>query len=216
MDGYERRKQAKVDKIFTASFPLFSKFGFHKVSVNEIARQANVSPATIYNYFGTKEQLYLDMMADWMDKQLERYESILDSDLSFPEKTREIMLAEAANVKLLAEAMPTAPFADRGRLTQLLETYGEGKVRDFFMKYAALGKREGFIRDGLSDETTAVYFNMYKNELGRLWGATDAERPHRRIDMLMELFFYGLIGETPSAKSEKERTGRGAESGERA
>ena len=54
-----------------------------------------MSPATIYNYFGTKDQLYMDMIMDWTDKQLAVYERILDSGRSFAEKTQEIMLLEA-------------------------------------------------------------------------------------------------------------------------
>ncbi|NGM80792.1 TetR/AcrR family transcriptional regulator [Paenibacillus sp. 7124] len=193
MNGYERRKQKKIEQIYSVSFQLFSKHGFQKVSVNEIAQNAKVSPATIYNYFGTKEQLYVGMLMNWMDKQLEQYENILDSELSFPEKTKEIMLLEARNLKILSDEFPKFPSSELNRLVQTVESYNEQKVMQFFMKFVALGKQEGFIHKDQTDEMTILYFTMYKNELGRYWAASNEESVYRNMDQWMELFFYGLV-----------------------
>ena len=71
-------ESTKIEQVFEAAFQLFTRHGYQKVSVNEIAQQAGVSPATIYNYFGTKDQLYIDMIMNWMDKQLAKYDRILN------------------------------------------------------------------------------------------------------------------------------------------
>ncbi|WP_152395990.1 TetR/AcrR family transcriptional regulator [Paenibacillus guangzhouensis] len=194
MNGFERRKQKKLEQIYRVSFELFSKFGFQKVSVNEIAQLAKVSPATIYNYFGTKEQLYTDMLMNWMDKQLEQYERILDSELSFPEKTREIMLLEANNLQIISDEFSRV--SELGGWVQTMESYNEQKIIQFFAKYVAMGKQEGYIHRGQTDEVTMLYFTMYKNELGRYWQEEDQEHKSRSMDQLMQLFFYGLVGKT--------------------
>ncbi|MGG2065245.1 TetR/AcrR family transcriptional regulator [Bacillus sp. S14(2024)] len=195
MNGFERRKQNKIEQIYSSSFELFSKYGFQKVSVNEIAQNANVSPATIYNYFGTKEQLYADMLINWMDKQLEKYEKILNSACSFPEKTKEIMLLEAKNLQILSDKFQKSPFSEVSGLMQRLESYNEQKVMQFFMKFVTIGKQEGYIHRDQTEDITMLYFTMYKNELGRHWEASNQERITRNMDQLMELFFYGLVGE---------------------
>lgn len=195
MNGFERRKQNKMEQIYNSSFELFSKYGFQKVSVNEIAQNANVSPATIYNYFGTKEQLYADMLMNWMDKQLEQYEKILDSACSFPEKTKEILLLESKNLKVLSDNFQKSPFSEVSGLTQMLESYNEQKIMPFFMRFVAIGKQEGFIRRDQTEEMIMLYFTMYKNELVRFWKASNQEQITRSMDQLMELFFYGLVGE---------------------
>ncbi|GIO09914.1 TetR family transcriptional regulator [Brevibacillus reuszeri] len=195
MNGFERRKQNKMEQIYSSSYELFSQYGFQKVSVNEIAQHANVSPATIYNYFGTKEQLYADMLMNWMDKQLEQYELILDSVCDFPEKTKKIILLEAKNVKTLSEKFQTAPFSEVSGLQQMLENYTDQKIKPFFMRFVAVGKQEGYIRRDQTEEMFMLYFTMYKNELGRYWGAANQENFTKNIDQLMELFFYGLVGE---------------------
>ncbi|BBH23790.1 TetR family transcriptional regulator [Paenibacillus baekrokdamisoli] len=200
MNGYERRKQKKIENIYSVSFQLFFKFGFQKVSVNEIAQKANVSPATIYNYFGTKEQLYTDMLMNWMDKQLEQYENILDSELSFPEKTKEIMLLEAKNLNILSDEFPRSPSSELSGLMQMMEKYNEQKVMHFFNKFVSLGKQAGYIHKDQTEEMTMFYFTMYKNELGRYWEASDQERVTRSMDQLIGLFFYGLVGQVQDQK----------------
>lgn len=195
MNGFERRKQNKIQQIYSSSFELFSKYGFQKVSVNEIAQNAKVSPATIYNYFGTKEQLYADMLMNWMDKQLEQYEKILDSECPFPEKTKEIILLEAKNLKVLSDNFQKYPSPEVSGLMQMMEKYNEQKVMKFFMKFVAIGKQEGYIHKDQTEDMIMLYFTMYKNELGKYWEASNQGRITRSIDQLMELFFYGLVGE---------------------
>ncbi|MCR8842645.1 TetR/AcrR family transcriptional regulator [Paenibacillus sp. SC116] len=196
MNGYERRKQKKIDQIYSAALSLFLKHGFHKVSVQEIAKKAKVCPATIYNYFGTKEKLYADMLIDWMDKRLEQCEQILASEIDFPEKTKQIMLLEAKSVKVLFDDTAVKPLgAEMDEWGNQLQQYSEEKVMPFYMKYIALGKQEGFIKKDMTEETSMLYFTMYKNELERyLSSAVTREQVDPHIDQLIELFFFGLVG----------------------
>lgn len=195
MNGYERRKHKKMEQIYAVAFQLFSRHGYQKVSVNEIAQQAGVSPATIYNYFGTKDQLYMDMIMDWTDKQLAVYERILDSGRSFAEKTQEIMLLEAKNLTFLSEEFRNFQTSEDRGISQIIQQYSEEKVKDFFMKFVALGKQEGYIHKDQTEEVTMLYFSMFMNELGRRWDSGNREYVNGSMEALMELFFYGLGGQ---------------------
>jgi AcrR family transcriptional regulator len=53
----ERKKQRTREQIADTARRLFVERGFDRVPVTEIARQADVSEATVYNYFPTKEDL---------------------------------------------------------------------------------------------------------------------------------------------------------------
>jgi AcrR family transcriptional regulator len=55
----ERKKLAAMRRIQEAALDLFDERGFHAVSIEEIAEAAEVSPSSVYRYFGTKEQLVL-------------------------------------------------------------------------------------------------------------------------------------------------------------
>jgi AcrR family transcriptional regulator len=53
----ERKKQRTRELIADTARRLFVERGFDRVPVTEIARQAEVAEATVYNYFPTKEDL---------------------------------------------------------------------------------------------------------------------------------------------------------------
>src|SRR5919198_4700292 len=53
----ERKKRRTRQLLADTARRLFGERGFENVSVAEIARVAEVSPATVFNYFPTKEDL---------------------------------------------------------------------------------------------------------------------------------------------------------------
>ncbi|MGA4840966.1 TetR/AcrR family transcriptional regulator [Streptomyces sp. G45] len=58
----ERKKRQTAARIWRTAVDLFAERGFEKVSVAEIAAAADVSKMTVFNYFGTKEDLLLGPM----------------------------------------------------------------------------------------------------------------------------------------------------------
>lgn len=59
----ERKKQETRRRITEAAIELFAERGFEQVPVADIAVAADVSTATVFNYFPTKEDLIYDGMA---------------------------------------------------------------------------------------------------------------------------------------------------------
>jgi len=59
--GLRERKKARTRQaIADAAARLFAEHGYEQVAVSDVAREAEVSEQTIYNYFQTKEQLVTD------------------------------------------------------------------------------------------------------------------------------------------------------------
>ncbi len=46
------------DKILNVAATIFSKFGFHKTTVDEIARAAHKAKGSVYYHFKSKEELF--------------------------------------------------------------------------------------------------------------------------------------------------------------
>lgn len=67
----ERKKQQTREAIYTAARHLFQQRGFENVTVAEVARAANVSEVTVFNYFPTKEDLFYAGMRFFEDELLE-------------------------------------------------------------------------------------------------------------------------------------------------
>jgi AcrR family transcriptional regulator len=54
------------ESIKRAAQDLFRKFGYHKTSVNEIAKRARIAKATIYKYFDSKEAVLHALLMDYI------------------------------------------------------------------------------------------------------------------------------------------------------
>ena len=94
----ERRITARRAQILDAAAQVFAEKGFARATTKEIADAADVSEGTIYNYFGSKEDLVLAMMARVAEMQLmssgftftdEQREQMRNLYVQFREKTRE-------------------------------------------------------------------------------------------------------------------------------
>ncbi len=55
----ERKRLAAMHRIQAVALALFEEHGFVAVTIERVAHEANVSPSSVYRYFGTKEQIVL-------------------------------------------------------------------------------------------------------------------------------------------------------------
>ncbi len=68
------------ESIIKAAKELFRKYGYHKTSVNEIAKKARIAKATIYKYFDSKEQILDCILMDYLAVNLRE---IINNKIAF-------------------------------------------------------------------------------------------------------------------------------------
>ena len=69
-----RKKREMRERIYHTARTLFSERGFDETKVEDIAAELDVSTATVFNYFGTKDALLLEMA----EEMLGRFERVLE------------------------------------------------------------------------------------------------------------------------------------------
>jgi len=76
----------KRELILKTGKELFWKFGFKRVTIEEICKEAGISKMTYYKFFTNKITLVQTIMDVVMEESLDRYNKIMDSDVPYPEK----------------------------------------------------------------------------------------------------------------------------------
>lgn len=74
----EIRKGRKFDQVLAGAQEVFLRDGFEGASVDDIARAAGVSKATLYSYFSNKSLLFMEMARIEMANQGERMAACID------------------------------------------------------------------------------------------------------------------------------------------
>ncbi len=87
------QKFKRRDEILRAATDLFFEKSYHDVTMNEIADRMGVAKGTIYNYFPSKENLYLEIL----EQSFELIENLLQEEIedsySAPVKLRKLLAA---------------------------------------------------------------------------------------------------------------------------
>ena len=73
----------KEEQIIEVARELFHKFGFKKVSMDEIAREAGVTKKTIYRYFDSKEALLEYFIQEELQNMKAIVEEVESKNLDF-------------------------------------------------------------------------------------------------------------------------------------
>lgn len=85
----ERKKARTIHHVQEVAVRLFTEKGFDAVTVEQVAADAEVSPSTIYRYFGTKERLLI--VDEFDDRALGGIVELLAPGASLPEVVRQAM-----------------------------------------------------------------------------------------------------------------------------
>ncbi len=81
----ERERERRRQQIMVAAKRVFSEKGFSKTTMEDIARQAELSPGTLYLYFKNKDELYASLSLRILQYLQIRLDHVVSEPLS-PEK----------------------------------------------------------------------------------------------------------------------------------
>jgi AcrR family transcriptional regulator len=194
MDRFERRKQRSKEDILRAAEELFSRFGVDRVSVNDIAEQAGVSQATVYNNFGTKEELVSDYRKTMANRIADRFRDILVWKKSFIEKFQGFLQSwiDFTDKYRLETAGRESPDDPAHRKSPSLFAQ---EIEKALLEFIEDGKKQGQIDPKLSNEAVTAYMQFFQEGLSAHPEIQNklSRNPRLKQDLL-SLFMYGING----------------------
>ncbi len=92
----QREYDARREEILLAAERLFSKNGFFKTGMAEIAEAAQFAMGTMYRFFKSKEEMYISLVEDKVEDLLGRLEEATQNEVSASEKLRAVIQVKLA------------------------------------------------------------------------------------------------------------------------
>jgi len=143
--------------IIEAAYACYAKHGLQKTTIVDIARRANVSRSTIYEYFSDKAAI-LEACAEHASEQFYREMSkAMDRGSSLEEK----LSCAAVFVSQARRAIASAKYFDEEAISLLLTKDARVLLRecvDFFAPYLSAAKLTGEVRKDLDVEAAGEWF----------------------------------------------------------
>ena len=85
----ERRRQKVRELILTAAERVFANEGADGLSIRRLAQNIDYSPAAIYKYFGSKDELMFELKEAFFGKILENVHRMADTSRPYAERARD-------------------------------------------------------------------------------------------------------------------------------
>ena len=195
MNQYQKTTEKKKQAIIQAALRLFKNKGFKETSIKSIAEVAEVSPVSIYNYFGSKDNLVALCVNDLFEEITQQAEDILKSNLAFNTKLDQALdLCQEKMSQQISYYFQDKTVIDPA-FSSLLTKAITAKKRDIYRTYINLGKEEGLIARDLSTElilNVMAALNSVGNQLAHSYNLeTDVKQIH-------QIFLYGILGKKKS------------------
>lgn len=189
----EDSSNTKREQLIQTGKELFWKFGFRRVTVEEICSEAGISKMTFYKYFCNKLDLVKTIMDEIFAHSIDRYREIIDSTLSYPEKVTQLIELKREQVQTMSneffrDYVQSADQEMNEYLQQITQKNMQMILADFY-----IAQQKGDIRKDVK-----VDFIMYV--MNRLIEMTHDDRlldmydnPQDLVMEITNFLFYGIL-----------------------
>ncbi|NIY79160.1 MAG: TetR/AcrR family transcriptional regulator [Rhodobacteraceae bacterium] len=196
------KKGRKFDQVIEGARTVFLRDGYEGASVDDIAREAGVSKATLYSYFPDKRVLFLEIAALETRRQADAHEERLDvtdpPEVILPAAGRKILDFVLSDFGIAVFRIAVAESARFPEIGQKFYDSGPGLLKERLSQYLASWCAQGVLTIDDPELAAEQFAELCKVHLlpahlfqGRLT-VDEAERD-RIIDSAVALFLarYG-------------------------
>jgi len=151
----EKEKQARKQIVIESALALFEKKPFFEVGMREVAQVAGISPATIYRYFPSQEELFHEAFLQDISFASEEFKALIQNDTpisieAFGIKFVDHLIENESTFQMMAYLML------KNNLANPVMGKFDSVTRIFFDLFEQL-----LIRHGVKNENSRLYSHSF-------------------------------------------------------
>jgi AcrR family transcriptional regulator len=188
-----RNKGSKHEQLIQAARSLFFKYGFKRVTIEEICRTADVSKVTFYRNFRDKTGLLKAVINRVADDKLAGFTAVMSLDLPFEERMRRLVKmrleqSDDVNREFLRE-LYVSPLPEIHEFLQQKTQEALATAMDHYVQ----AQKDGAVRPDIKPEFISWFLNQIVDMMadGRLVALYDSSR--ELAAEVINLFLYGIM-----------------------
>jgi len=195
----ERERLQHKREILDVALRLFSERGYYSVSMEEIAKEAEFSVGTLYNFFKSKEELYKSLVKEVADRFHSSLTKAIEKRGSVIERLRNYLRIKG---DIFRENLPVIRFyftETRGVSLSViagLELELREQYNSFLERLSHLfeyGMEEGIFKRIADPFYLAVALDSISNSFLFLWLQDPDAYPYPEPELVLNIFFKGLL-----------------------
>lgn len=161
-DAFFQIHPEKRDRVIQSAIALFADRGFHRTDVAEIAVRAKIGKGSIYNYFKSKEELYLHVCRYALEQSRKAVYSGIQAEWDVYRQIRHIFENGMAFVQSNPDYLRLyLNFSSAGldEFAELLSSEVEAFTADYLKELLRRGMEAGIVRGELDVDMAAFLVN---------------------------------------------------------
>ncbi len=196
MNQLEDSHKGMRENIVSAATEVFSRYGFKKTSMEDIARALRMGKSSIYYYFKGKEEIFQAVVDREANLLRVKVKEILESGLPVTEKLRSYVKMRMDLIKQLSNYMEILKNDDLMNL-ELTEKFRK-KYDDEEITIVKQMLEEGINRNELKVKdlnlsALAIVTAMKGLEIPLVTSTMGVESLNMVIDDMLDILFYGIV-----------------------
>ncbi|HOM93983.1 MAG TPA: TetR/AcrR family transcriptional regulator [Candidatus Saccharicenans sp.] len=192
-------------RLVTQSRELFFRYGFSRVSMDELAEDLGISKATIYRYFPDKESLLREVLKEVRGAMLSQLEELQSkAELSCREKLMNFFTSLGQTMSLINRELLKDIRFKLPDVWQEIEAFRREKIFPIFCQMVLEGVKKGEFRSDLDARLfLEIFYFLAQEFVNPDWLVKNDYAPSQLLDSIMRILFFGIFLEKDKAAGGK-------------
>ncbi|AYB47419.1 TetR/AcrR family transcriptional regulator [Paenibacillus lautus] len=195
MNGFEKRASLIKEKIMRTTLDMLRTSELKRIRIADISKAAKVSQVTIYNYFGSKEELLREVFRNYFDQAIRDFEQYMSEGHSLKEKIEHIIFLEKESYNDFPPGLIKELLIDDEELSRYMEEQYRNKAIPLTVQIIQEGKESGEISPDVSTEHVLAFIQLFMNQYESILAmAQQSDDRDGFLEGMVHMFFYGVCG----------------------